>query len=348
MPPHSIPLPTVARMGDLTDLALSSATGGRVLVVGDGNFSFARAFLRANAARVASGAIALTATSLDSHAELLRMYPSAEAALAELTAGGARVAHKVDATRLAEWRQRDDTTTPTRAFSSFDRIVFNFPHFAAGGAKRNKIHRHRQLLRDFFASATDVLAPDDGLVFVTLCAGQGGTPCDPKPRAPGDTWQVVQCAADAGLVLRDVHRCPVEKLAALGYFSVGYKLRERGFWTPESVTHVFTREATSSTPMGVAAPFPIDWTRAISFWTHDGFSEDKVATILRESFPAPMTLSLQLTDTYTCPQTGRHSVTYAFTVACAYSALSKARVNARTLEALGRIESSGFASSRAE
>ncbi|TYZ60438.1 hypothetical protein PybrP1_009388 [[Pythium] brassicae (nom. inval.)] len=327
-------LPTVAT-GDLTDLALHDAAGGRVLVVGDGNFSFTRAFLRANAARVASGAIALTATSLDTHAELLRMYPSAAAALAELAAGGASVAHGVDATRLSEWRRPDETSR------AFDRVVFNFPHFAAGGAKRNKIHRHRQLLCEFFASAAAVLARD-GLVFVTLCAGQGGTPCDPKPRAPGDTWQVVQCAADAGLVLRDVHRCPVETLAALGYLSVGYKLRERGFWTPDSVTHVFGREA-----VGVPAPFPIEWTRAISFWTHEGFTEAKVAAILRASFPAPMTLRYELTDTYTCPQTGRASVTYAFTVACAYSALSKARVNARALAALRRIESSGFASSRA-
>lgn len=327
--------PSADAVGDLTNLGLSSR-GGRVLVVGDGNFSFARAFLRANAESIAAGDVALTATSLDAREQLLRMYPSAAQVLEELEAGGAHVAHEVDATQLGAWAEK------AAASERFDRVVFNFPHFAAGGAKRNKIHRHRQLLREFFASVGDVLARD-GLVWVTLCAGQGGTPIDPKPRAWGDTWQVVHCAADAGLVLCDAHLCPVEKLAALGYYSVGYKLRERGFWTPESVSHVFCRE-----DLGVTAPFPIEWTRAISFWTHDGFTEDKMVAILRESFPAPMTLAYQLTDTYTCPRTSRSSVTYSFTVACAHSAFSKERVNARTVQAMRRIESSGFASSRAE
>ncbi|GAB9463299.1 Ferredoxin-fold anticodon-binding domain-containing protein 1 [Globisporangium polare] len=342
-----------AYIGDLTNLGLvgakSNGDAHRVLIVGDGNFSFVRAFLRSNEQKIAMGEISVTATSLDTHEELLQMYPNSSVILGELKDGGVRVVHDVNATKLKQYPSLLHGTTAegaetnsASAPSLFDRVVFNFPHFAEGGSKRNKIHRHRQLLREFFQSAQDVLA-HDGLVWVTLCAGQGGTPLDTKPRAWGDTWQIVHCAADAGFIARNVHLCPVEKLAELGYYSVGYKLKEQAFWTPDSLTHVFCREGLP----GVKAHFPIEWTRGISFWTHDGFVEDKVTAILRECFPEPIALSLHLTDTYVCPKTSRTSVTYSVHVSCDRTALNKDRVNARTLDAITRIESSGFASSRA-
>lgn len=344
-----------AYIGDLTNLGLvgakSNGDAHRVLIVGDGNFSFARAFLRSNEQKIASGELAVTATSLDTHDELLQMYPNSGVILDELKDGGVRVVHNVNATKLKQYPSLLNATTAELAESSscsssapslFDRVVFNFPHFAEGGSKRNKIHRHRQLLREFFQSVHDVLA-HDGLVWVTLCAGQGGTPLDTKPRAWGDTWQIVHCAADAGFIARNVHLCPVEKLAELGYYSVGYKLKEQAFWTPDSLTHVFCREGL----LGVKAHFPIEWTRGISFWTHEGFTEDKMAAILHECFPEPIAMSFHLTDTYVCPKTNRTSVTYSVHVNCDRTAFSKDRVNARTLDAITRIESSGFASSRA-
>lgn len=340
-------------IGDLTNLGLvgakSNGDAHRVLIVGDGNFSFARAFLRSNEHKIASGELSVTATSLDTHDELLQMYPNSGVILGELRDGGVRVVHDVNATKLKQYPSLLLTTEDSKINASssssstslFDRVVFNFPHFAEGGSKRNKIHRHRQLLREFFQSAQDVLALD-GLVWVTLCAGQGGTPLDTKPRAWGDTWQIVHCAADAGFIARNVHLCPVEKLAKLGYYSVGYKLKEQAFWTPDSLTHVFCREN-----LGVKAHFPIEWTRGISFWTHDGFTEDNMAAILRECFPEPFALSFHLTDSYVCPKSDRTSVTYSVIISCDRTAFSKDRVNARTLDAITRIESSGFASSRA-
>uniref|UniRef100_K3W6P5 25S rRNA (uridine-N(3))-methyltransferase BMT5-like domain-containing protein n=1 Tax=Globisporangium ultimum (strain ATCC 200006 / CBS 805.95 / DAOM BR144) TaxID=431595 RepID=K3W6P5_GLOUD len=356
-------LTSSSQIGDLTNLGLFARKedecgrpiAHRVLVVGDGNFSFARAFLRSNADRIASNAVSVTATSLDTHDELLKMYPNSGEILDELKDGGVRVIHGVNATKLKEYPlllTESDAACDSAAAAAvdasstasllFDRIVFNFPHFAEGGSKRNKIHLHRKLLRDFFQSAQDVLTRQ-GLVWVTLCAGQGGTALDTKQRAWGDTWQIVHCAADNGLIMHNIHLCPVEQLADLGYYSVGYKLAERGFWTPDSLTHVFCREN-----VGLRAQLPIEWSRGISFWIHEGYTEQKLEAILRECFPEPIRFSYSLTDQHVCPKTHRTSVTYTVKTSCDRTAFAKHRVNEWTLKAIQILKDSDFASSRAE
>ncbi|TMW60478.1 hypothetical protein Poli38472_000520 [Pythium oligandrum] len=325
----------MSSIGDLLSLGLTDATHGNVLIVGDGNFSFARAFMRKNAASLASQQLNVMATSLDTHAELLQMYPNAGTILEELHAGGVKVIHDINATRLESY----DVVT---SVAPFDRILFNFPHFAEGGSRRNKIHRHRQLLRDFFASAVHVLHPQ-GQVWVTLCAGQGGTPADTKQRAWGDTWQIVHCAADARLLLENVHLCPVEELATLGYYSVGYQLRERAFWTSDSLSHVFCRQDS-----GRRAQFPIEWNRDMSFWITDNFDEATFLDMVKPFFPADrMTLSAHKLDDYHCTKTQRNAVTYRLHITSDVLALSKDDVNDRAIRALATVEASSFASSRA-
>lgn len=335
--------PTSAGVGDLTTLG-ALRERARVLIVGDGNFSFARAFLRHNVPRLADGSLEVTASSLDSRQELADMYPNSAEILDELARGGVRVMHQMDATALEASAALSAGAPPATAF---DRVVFNFPHFAAGGNRRNKISRHRQLLREFFASARGVLR-DDGQVWVTLCRGQGGTPLDEQraPRAFGDTWQIVLCAADAGLLLLDAHLCPVDKLEALGYYSVGYQLREKAFWTHDSVTHVFVKEGG-----GATAQFPMKWARDMSVWVDcDDQNEldEFVKRVLREHFPPPASVELSQVDAYTCGTTGRKAVTYRVEVASRHEALSRERMNARTTHALTAIEQSPLASSRAK
>ncbi|GLD91505.1 hypothetical protein PINS_up000038 [Pythium insidiosum] len=328
----------MSSIGDLTTLGLEphgTHTAPSVLIVGDGNFSFARAFLRKNAAAVGDGSIRVIATSLDTHEELLQMYPKTGGILEELHDGGVTVIHGINATRLETY----DMLLPV---APFNRIVFNFPHFAEGGNRRNKIHRHRQLLCDFFQSAVNVLHRD-GQVWVTLCAGQGGTSVDPKQRAWGDTWQVVHCAAGARLILESVHNCPVDELSALGYYSVGYQLRERAFWTQDSLSHVFCRER-----IGRRAQLPIEWDRDMSFWINEQFSEELFLALLREFFPPEdMTLTLSKLDDYHCSKTNRNAVTYRLHITSDVVALSKEDVNARATSALAAVESSEFADSRA-
>lgn len=326
---------------DLTNLGLAACAERPpcVLIVGDGNFSFARAFLRQNADSIRDGCLDVTATSLDTKDELVAMYPTAEGILQELAAGGMRVQHDVNATRLESYAE----FAPPQGQEAllFDRIVFNFPHFAEGGHKRNKIHLHRKLLREFFQSARYVLQPQ-GQIWVTLCAGQGGTQMDSKQRKKGDTWQVVDCAMEAAFILEDCHLCPVDRLAELGYHSVGYQLRERPFWTPDSLTHVFCRD-----DIGRTAKLPVEHSRSISFWISDEFSEQTLRSFLREEFPEPMALAIELVDAYECPKTQRRSRTYRFEVSCTHRALTKEDANDRTNRALAALEASPFASSRA-
>lgn len=328
---------------DLTNLGLSAwaERPPRVLIVGDGNFSFARAFLRQNTDSIRDCALTVIATSLDTKDELIAMYPTAEAILQELSAGGVRVQHDVNATRLQSYTVLAPQAEEPQEAVQFDRIVFNFPHFAEGGHKRNKIHLHRTLLRDFFQSARHVLHPQ-GQIWVTLCAGQGGTQMDSKQRSKGDTWQVVDCAMEAAFILEDCHLCPVDRLAELGYHSVGYQLRERSFWTPDSLTHVFCRD-----DIGRVAKFPIEYSRSVSFWISDEFNEQTLRLFLREEFPEPIALAFELVDSYECPKTQRRSRTYRFVVSCRHKAFTKGDANERTIRALAALEASPFASSRA-
>ncbi|OWZ20814.1 hypothetical protein PHMEG_0004725 [Phytophthora megakarya] len=329
-------------VGDLTSLG-SLGPGVEVLVVGDGNFSYSRAFLRANSTRIGAAEINVTATSLDTESQLLEMYPKSRKILEELRSGGVHVRHGVNATKLETCAFDADSAV------RFDRIVFNFPHYAADGGvgnknKRNKIHRHRQLLVDFFASASQVLAKD-GQIWVTLCAGQGGTKLERKNRAVGDTWQIVHCAAVAGLVLQDAHFCPVDALAQLGYYSVGYQSREKAFWTEDGITHVFRREAPDH-----KACFPIEWTRDISFWVTDEelFTEELLHDVVCDQFPPDtMAVSISLLDEYRCEKSGRKSVTYRLDISSSSLALSRDRVNSLAQAALTAIEGSSFGASRA-
>ncbi|KAG7399891.1 hypothetical protein PHYBOEH_007752 [Phytophthora boehmeriae] len=343
IPPH----PTSA-IGDLTSLG-SLRAGANVLVVGDGNFSYTRAFLRANRSRIGSAdesqRLHVTASSLDTESQLMQMYPRARSILDELHAGGVQVRHGVNATKLESYSFQNEAHESVL----FDRIVFNFPHYAADGGvgnknKRNKIHRHRQLLLEFFSSATQVLE-SDGQIWVTLCAGQGGTRLERKQRAVGDTWQIVPCAAATGLLLQDAHFCPVDDLAELGYYSVGYQSREKAFWVDQSITHVFCSEAP-----GRRSFFPIEWSRDVSFWVTDEslFNEELLLDVVREHFPSEsMTVSVSLLDEYRCVKTDRKSVTYRLDISSFCLALSRDRVNTLAQNALTAIESSPFGASRA-
>ncbi|KAK1948467.1 Ferredoxin-fold anticodon-binding domain-containing protein 1 [Phytophthora citrophthora] len=330
---------------NLTSLGPLQA-GSKVLVVGDGNFSYSRAFLRANSARIGASELHVTVTSLDTEKQLMEMYPKSRDILEELRNGGINVRHGVNATKLEKYSFGEEGDADS---VSFDRIVFNFPHYAADGGvgnkhKRNKIHRHRQLLTDFFASASQVLS-SSGQIWVTLCAGQGGTKLERKTRSVGDTWQIVHCAAAAGLVLQDAHFCPVDALADLGYYSVGYQSREKAFWTEDGISHVFCHEAP-----GVKACFPIEWSRDVSFWVTDEemFTEELLLDIVREHFSSEMMeISISLLDEYRCEKSGRKSVTYRLDISSSSLALSRDRVNTMAQSALTAIESSPFAASRA-
>lgn len=92
-----------------------------ILLIGEGNFSFARALLHNPPPSLQhlppSNVIA---TAYDSEEECYMKYPEAEGIVQELRATGAEVLFNVDATKL-------EKCAPLRN-KQFDKIVWNFPH----------------------------------------------------------------------------------------------------------------------------------------------------------------------------------------------------------------------------
>nr|XP_023500562.1 ferredoxin-fold anticodon-binding domain-containing protein 1 isoform X2 [Equus caballus] len=187
----------------------------RLLLVGEGNFSFAAAL-----SETLDPSTSLTATCLQRPADLAR-DPVAQENVQRLREQGTEVRFGVDCTQLADAFELHDR--------EFDRIYFNFPHYG----RKAGVAKNRELLAKFFQSCTDVLA-EEGEVHVALCRGQGGTPADKPMREWHNSWQVVAMAALGGFILSDVY--PFSCEAVPGYKSTGY----RGFLEASSCHPVKT------------------------------------------------------------------------------------------------------------
>ncbi|KAK1928611.1 25S rRNA (uridine-N(3))-methyltransferase [Phytophthora citrophthora] len=125
----------------------------RILVVGDGDFSFSLALA------VFLGGKNLVATCYDSKVDLKEKYSNALLNCDALETAGAEVHFDVDATHLENQNWLDGE-------QPFQSIVFNFPHL--GGATEEDVANNQKLLRDFFYSTRQYLHPSRGQVLVSL------------------------------------------------------------------------------------------------------------------------------------------------------------------------------------
>lgn len=92
-----------------------------ILLIGEGNFSFARALLCEPPLSVQHLPPAnVVATAYDSEEECYIKYPEAEQIVQELRAKGARIVFGVDAKKLENYAQLRGKT--------FNKIMWNFPH----------------------------------------------------------------------------------------------------------------------------------------------------------------------------------------------------------------------------
>ncbi|KAM6159168.1 ferredoxin-fold anticodon-binding domain-containing protein 1 [Rhynchocyon petersi] len=193
----------------------------RLLLVGEGNFSFAAALNETLDPKTTR----LVATCVQRPTDLAR-DPVAGENLQRLRRRGAEVRFGVDCTHLADAFELHER--------KFDRIYFNFPHCG----RKAGVAKNRELLAKFFRSCADVLA-EAGEVHVALCRGQGGTPADNPRREWHNSWQVVAMAALGGLILSDVH--PFNHEAIPGYKCTGYRSQDKTFHTEGALNHIFTR-----------------------------------------------------------------------------------------------------------
>uniref|UniRef100_A0A0G4HYB9 25S rRNA (uridine-N(3))-methyltransferase BMT5-like domain-containing protein n=1 Tax=Chromera velia CCMP2878 TaxID=1169474 RepID=A0A0G4HYB9_9ALVE len=121
-----------------------------ILLVGEGDFSFARSLVAAlTNGEISARKVNLVATSFDSLADLCAKYGSTpqKHVNALLKTPGVSVLHSVDARKL-HFESR-------LAGRSFSRIAFNFPHL--GGASEEDIAKNQNLVRDFLHSAAWML-----------------------------------------------------------------------------------------------------------------------------------------------------------------------------------------------
>ncbi|KAL9128668.1 MAG: hypothetical protein Q9217_002696 [Psora testacea] len=151
----------------------------RILLIGEGDFSFARSLLEHH------GCISLHATSFDTRPGALSKYPQAAAHTKALEAEeGCKVEYGVDARKLC----RPGSGGKEVRKGQRDKIVFNFPH--VGGLTKDvnrQVRANQELLVDFFRSAKSLLAAE-GQIIVTIFEGE-----------PYDLWNVRDLARHVGL-----------------------------------------------------------------------------------------------------------------------------------------------------
>ncbi|XP_050012170.1 ferredoxin-fold anticodon-binding domain-containing protein 1 [Alexandromys fortis] len=192
----------------------------RLLLVGEGNFSFTASLID-----TLDPGVSVTATCLQQPDDL-DGDPVTQENLQRLRERGIEVRFGVDCTQLAHALQAHDR--------DFDRIYFNFPHCG----RKAGVAKNRELLAKFFQSCADVLAKE-GEIHVALCRGQGGTPADEPQREWHNSWQVVAMAALGGFILSDVY--PFSCEAVPGYKCTGYRSQAKSFHVEGALNHIFTQ-----------------------------------------------------------------------------------------------------------
>jgi 25S rRNA (uracil2634-N3)-methyltransferase len=145
-----------------------------VLTVGDGDFTFSLALARLIGGRV-------VATSYESKASLINVYPGIKKTIAELESLRVTICYQVDATKLKE------TMPKNLKIFEFDRIVWNFPCSAVTqgqDGQNEEMDKNKTLVQDFVANGRHLLKP------------KGQIHLNHKTKPPFNQWNIEEVAVE--------------------------------------------------------------------------------------------------------------------------------------------------------
>eukprot|EP00227_Mantoniella_beaufortii_P003586 CAMPEP_0197611256 /NCGR_PEP_ID=MMETSP1326-20131121/55015_1 /TAXON_ID=1155430 /ORGANISM="Genus nov. species nov., Strain RCC2288" /LENGTH=287 /DNA_ID=CAMNT_0043179885 /DNA_START=45 /DNA_END=905 /DNA_ORIENTATION=+ len=177
-----------------TGLAHGYHSGMKILLVGEGNLSFALALVTLFDGDGAN----VLATSFDRHGVARAAYPDCRDIEESLEAAGAGIRFGVDAedykglskTAKEWWGGAGGPHGGGTQFAGFDRVVFNFPDRGVGTVGLLPVRANQEMLANFFKAAKGLLSRT-GEVHVAM----GG---DEAHKA----WNLVGLAAKGGLTYR--------------------------------------------------------------------------------------------------------------------------------------------------
>ncbi|CAE6364403.1 unnamed protein product [Rhizoctonia solani] len=139
------------KAGDSRNPTIPFSSIDRILLIGEGNFSFAHSLLDHPSIPSLPPAN-ITATAYDSESDCLSKYPDAQSHISALRSAGATVLFGVDARHL-------DKTFPLKTGKKWDKVVWNFPHVGLSITDQDRnIAANQSTLLGFLASVKPYLA----------------------------------------------------------------------------------------------------------------------------------------------------------------------------------------------
>lgn len=284
---HLLLLATVVATNKIAKLSQIYECKSRVLVVGDGDFSFSR-FLAEHYKHQS-----IIATTMDTPEVLYSSFQKAKENVDAITRyDRSYVNYCIDATML-DFHFKSQL---------FDVIMWNFPHIVG----KQNIKRNRELIYLFLLSASKILSPN-GSIKVSLCEKQCGT--QSRNRFDWDhSWKLSAQVADAGLLLS--HRVNFNPIEYVGYTPIGHRGHGGAFLTGNSQLFSISKPDDGvvkgcQCPIYTHEVHMLKDTMVQNLLALESTVEEIVSDMLDKVFKVVDGLwSVHMVDLYVCPRTG--------------------------------------------